>query len=1350
MKKWVFSLLCLLYVVSGAARIYDIKYLGVQDGMTNNYVQDIVQDKAGLFWFATEEGLNRFDGSRFFTYYKDAGAGESISCDALSCLLDDPDRPFLWIGTQSDGLNLYDYEKDEFRYYRHDPYNPRSLSGNCVTDISASCNGHIWIATFTGGIDCLDHADTGFEHYNTQTVQGLPDNHFWCVLDDKCGHLYAGHVRNGLSVVDVRSRKAFNFRHEDNNPFSLSGNEVTCLYQDKNGHIWVGTNVGLDMFDPESRRFVHIAEKRIGKQRIYHISGFNDGRIWVGTERLGIMIINPKVSGYTSGEGLSCSFINTSDRLSGNDVRTLYEDRSGQIWAGLWEGGVNFLTTVRPLFQQITPSSDNGKHGLTDKSVMGLCFDRQGQLWVGTNSFGLNVLSSDLDRKGTFPKEIGPCIQAICRDTEDHLWFGAFNGGLYVRQENGAFKRILPKGTEDVRVLFEDDRKQMWVGTSEGVYLFDIRNMVLKHHLSMENNQVRAITQDVDKNIWIGTYGGGVEIYSPQYVLIKHLRAGQDGIIPSDVVTQLFSDSDNRIWVATNGGLLCLKSADDSAAILYDRRKGLENNHIRAIAEDHDKNIWISTNKGISCIVSERQEVINFNYRDNVPVHNFNDRSVAESADGKLFFGSAGSGICYFDPRRVLMKQPAPRVHFTALYLSRGTDQEDSLIFLAGKKNVCLHYDENNFRIGFSTLDFALKNQVEYSYRIEGLQDKWLVTSSDQIVLQDVPDGHYRFLIRARLRNQEWSEAGVLQLDVLPPFWLTWWAKLVYTVLALLLSALSVRSYKRHLNLKYLLKAEKINHEQEVRLNEERLRFFTNITHELKTPVTLILGPLDDMSRASGIPETIKHTLAVCYQSAVRLSELISQILEFRRTETDNRQLRVEKRNIVDTVHEVMLKYEELVQKPDLRFHFTASEPRIDVYFDKEIVSIVVDNLMSNAIKYTASGDISVFVRLVRREGKKLVEIVVSDTGHGISPEALPHIFERYYQEHGPHQASGIGIGLSLVKSLIDLHKGNIQVVSHLDKGTVFTVSLDADCIYPEALHGWEVTTQRTEHVLMKDAHVADSSNMPDEENPEKLSLLIVEDHKDLREYIVDSFREEFTVYEADDGTKGLAIALDKIPDIIVSDVMMPNMDGMELCRHIKKDPRTSHIPVVLLTAKDTQSAQSEGYDAGADSYLTKPFTHALLESRIYNLILQHRRFIQQIEHSSVGIEEKKRQLRESLNQVDKAFFDKLEGVLAEHLSGDLDLGVLTREMAMSTSTLYRKIKNLTGLSPNEYIRKYKMQYAENLLLEGKYTISEIAFMVGMNSIAYFRRCFKAEYGVLPSEYLNRLKDKNNWMQDEK
>ena len=525
----------------------------------------------------------------------------------------------------------------------------------------------------------------------------------------------------------------------------------------------------------------------------------------------------------------------------------------------------------------------------------------------------------------------------------------------------------------------------------------------------------------------------------------------------------------------------------------------------------------------------------------------------------------------------------------------------------------------------------------------------------------------------------------------------------------------------------------------------ERMKndFISSVSHELRTPLTLILGPLEDMQKDTSLPVKQAQKLSVIHQSALRLLNLINQILEFRKTETQNKRLCVCKGNIAPLIYEIGLKYKELNQKTKIDFRIQIEKEEMLLFFDKEIVTIVLDNLISNAIKYTEQGCITLSLYQTVRNEVAYTEIKVSDTGYGISAEALPHIFDRYYQESGKHQASGTGIGLALVKNLVELHEGEIRAESVQNEGSTFYISLLTDNIYPNALHADSTEPAAKEDTAQ--ATISENTSEPTVDNGKPI-LLIVEDNEEIQKYIAESFSDSFEVITADNGEEGKQQALSHIPDIIVSDIMMPIMDGITLCRQLKEDVRTSHIPIILLTAKDSLQDKEEGYEVGADSYLTKPFSASLLRSRINNLLESRKKLITQFQAQPVSgnqtdLNEKRIIIAEALSKLDNEFIEKITLLIEENLSSEkIDITYLSDKMCMSGSTLYRKMKALTGLSTNEYIRKVKMQNAERLLLEGKFNISEIAYKVGMNSTGYFRQCFKEEFGVSPSDYLKQIK----------
>ena len=1302
MKKILLSIfLCLPFLLS--AQPYTIKHLSIREGLSNNHVVSIAQDKRGSLWFATEEGLNKFDGIRFLTYYKEETTGkQSITGNELNCLLDDPVDSILWIGTQRAGINAYNYANDSFITYRHNENNPKSLVTDDITKIIAASDGNLWICTYWKGVDYFDKQTGQFTHYNTETVPGFASNHIWSAIDGGNGLLYIGHVDRGFSILSIKDKTVKNFTHEPQNPNSLPGNEVTCVYKDKSGNIWIGTDRGVVLFNPEAESFIPFDDKtNCISHRVYDIHQLDDNRLWIAMEFGGIAVVDLSQQLFRSSDQIHALSIREGDDeygLSNSSIRCLLQDSFGNVWAGSWGGGINFIKREPSLFSTYKyspfPSTNNS---LNSKIASGVCMDKAGNLWIGTDGGGINVFNKgrriaiyNADNK----KFRSNTVQAALCDSKGGLWFGLFYGGIaYYNPKSQSFRQIFSedKSRTDVRSFHEDKQGNIWVGTSEGVYLIDCDSKTIKAHYNLENNLARCVLKDSEDQVWVGFFGGGLGLYDPQLQSIQLFNVLAK--FPSNTINALYEDSRKRLWVATGEGLVCFPSLTDRNYKVYQRESGLANTHIQAIGEDKAGNIWVSTNKGISCLVDSKD----------------------------------------------IFSRKSPPAFITNIEITDPLNKPEngqSTIALNGQKNVQLKYTQNSFSIRFNIQNYALVNQVEYAYMLKGLENSWYtLTDPNNVTFRNLPPGKYQFQVKTRMRNQAWSDATTsLNIRIAPPLWLTWWAKSFYILLSLIILFSILYAYKKRLDAEALYQLEKQSHEHEQELNNERLRFYTNITHELRTPLTLILGPLEDIQKSDTLSTKDAQKISVIHQSAIRLLNLINQILEFRKTETQNKKLCVSRDNLVPLIREIGLKYKELNRKPAVDIRLVVEKEHMPIYFDKEIIQTILDNLISNALKYTEKGSISIGIRQVERAEVNYTEIRVSDTGYGIKPEALPHIFDRYYQEGGKHQASGTGIGLSLVKNLVALHEGEIRVESAPNQGSTFYVSLLTDNSYPQALHAdSQEKESNVQHIEEAQVNQVSSSDKP--------ILLVVEDNPDICDYIAESFSDHFEVKTAANGKLGKESALKEIPDIIVSDIMMPVMDGNEMCRELKKDVRTSHIPIILLTAKDSLRDKEEGYQVGADSYLTKPFSASLLHSRIENL-LQSRRNLANHFSANAAISNKAAVITESLNKLDNEFIHKINQLIEERLSSDkIDISYLSDKMCMSNSTLYRKMKALTGLSTNEYVRKIRMKHAEQYLLEGKYNISEIAFKVGINNLFYFRQCFKEEFGYIPSEYLKRLKE---------
>lgn len=1344
MRK-IFVLWLLLLPVVSLAQPYTVKQLGIEKGLSNNYVVSIAQDKQGFLWFATEEGLNKFDGTRFITYLKNEDlTRQGITGNELNCLLDDPQDSILWIGTQRAGLNAYDYVNNTFLCYRHDGENPESLITDDVTKIVAATDGNLWITTYWRGVDYFDKKAGKFIHYNTQTVPGLASDNIWSVVDGGDGKLYMGHVHHGFSVLSLKDKKVKNFMYDPEDPVSLPGNGVTCIYKDLSGNIWLGTDRGLALFNPEAENFIHFHHSEDGvPHTVFDIRQFDGNKLWIAMEFGGIAILDLTQRMFLSPDQVRFQYIKEGDdeySLSNSTVRCLFQDSFKNVWAGMWGGGINFLSHESSYFNvySYSPIQHSGS-SLNNKTASSVCVARDGKLWIGTDGGGINVFDKG-KRVAVYKEETGDLtdnsIQAALCDSEGNLWFGSFMGGVdFYDVKKKSFHQIFPKDKtgEDVRALYED-AEYVWIGTSNGIYKVRLHDKGIADHYTVENNLVRCISKDNLNRLWIGTFGGGLGVFDEHFQCVKLFNV--TSLFPSNTINTVYMDSQNRMWIGTGEGLVCFPSSQSWDYKVYRSEEGLSNVHIRAITEDNHGNIWVSTNKGISCLLKDKEVFYNYDHWDNVPMGNFMSGSVAEAKDGTLYFGSI-NGLCRFNPDQVLEKRESPAAIITEMRIFgplRDTDSNEKVMALEGQSEVRLSYMQNNFSVTFNIQNYALADQVEYAYMLKGLENSWYtVTDPNNVTFRNIPPGNYCFQVKTRIRNQEWAdEIASLDIRIDPPVWLTWWAKLFYILSGVSVLYFILHAYKKKLDMESLYELEKKNHEQEQELNNERLRFYTNITHELRTPLTLILGPLEDMQKSNSLSGKDSQKISVIHQSAIRLLNLINQILEFRKTETQNKKLCVSRDNLAALVHEIGLKYKELNRKPEIDFCLEIEQEDMSLFFDKEVVTIILDNLISNAIKYTEKGTITLGLHQVVRNNIHHTEISVSDTGFGIAPDALPHIFDRYYQEGSEHQASGTGIGLALVKNLVVLHEGEIRVESSLNVGSTFYVSLLTDNTYPHVLH-----TDSTEKTSDEKGEK--------EENTEpvhsgKRILLIVEDNRDICDYIVESFSDDFEVRTAANGEQGLEQALGCIPDIIVSDIMMPVMNGIVMCRKLKEDLRTSHIPIILLTAKDSLQDKEEGYQVGADSYLTKPFSATLLHSRIHNLLESRKLLAERFNTNSILID-KRAAVTESMNKLDNEFLEKINKLIEDRLSSEkIDIGYLSDAMCMSNSTLYRKMKALTGLSTNEYIRKIKMQYAERLLLEGKYNISEVAFKVGINSTVYFRQCFKDEFGMAPSDYLKKIK----------
>ena len=1011
---------------------------------------------------------------------------------------------------------------------------------------------------------------------------------------------------------------------------------------------------------------------------VVNIAQDYQGFIWIATE-----------SGLNKFDGTEVTVYNTQNSaLSSNELNTVYCDPSTRtVYIGTQRHGLCVYDCVS---QQFT-ACYNSQNGLLSSDVTDLSRAADGGIWVTHYHLGVEHFDP---KSHTFT----PWRMSDIAHFEGTSWCSRDdgNGHLYVGHDGQGMSLIDLKQRTCRSFTHQDDLH------------------------SLPGNIVHCIFIDRDHRVWVGT-NNGLALFHPEqgtFTTFRHEEGNPHSLL-SNYVYDIGQADDGRLWVCTQmGGVSILDpQALSSGDVRFDnigagQRDGISSANARCFFQDSFGNIWIGNyRQGIDFLSYERPI-----FRTLLPTDSSTDASGANQVwslavdNRSLLWAGCENRLVAFDGER-----------------------EAFTLELTGLASPNTH-DENTFHIAFNVMDYTRSRQVEYAYLMEGLHTAWFENGNDhRVMFRNLPPGTYTFRVKARLRNQPWStDETSVSIRILPPLWLTGYAKLFYLAVGCLLLYLALRFYKHRLELENRLKLERHQHENDRKLNDERLRFYTNMTHELRTPLTLILGPLEDLLQDKTLSPGHANKLSAIRDSSVRLLNLINQLLEFRKTETENRRLCVERADLGKLVQEIGLRYKELNSNAQVDFRLSIAPTDTTLYFDPDVMTIILDNLLSNAIKYTPQGSISLSIATETTDGTRHTVIRISDTGHGISAEALPHIFERYYQEDSPHRASGTGIGLALVKSLVSLHQGTIDAKSTPGEGSTFTVSLLTDNFYPDALH----KESRTDAVPPEAA----SGEQPETTEDNRPIVLVVEDNADIREYIRSSLADRYNVVTAADGQEGLDAAQQQIPDLIVSDIMMPVMDGVTLCRLVKEDVQTSHIPVILLTAKDSTRDKEEGYAAGADSYLSKPFSAGLLISRIDNLLDNRRRLARLIgsQQTEEPGQEETDALRK-LSKLDRNFLEKVNRVIEENMSLErMDIAFIADKMCMSHSTLYRKVKALMNISVNELVRDAKMRHAATLLESGEYTVTEVSDMTGFSSVPYFRQRFKEKYGMSPSEFMKK------------
>jgi ligand-binding sensor domain-containing protein/signal transduction histidine kinase/DNA-binding response OmpR family regulator len=1329
--------------------------------------------------------VNRYDGYHFENFYNQKDNPFSLSNNFTNTILCDKDNE-IWIGTL-DGLCKYDYTSERFTVFRNIDGDSTSLSNNEITCLAISKNGNVWIGTNNGGLNLYNKKSNNFIRYahNPSSQGTIASNNIYSLYEDGNGILWIGHFDAGLDYLDLKSGKIGHVSILDNP--SRSYGQIRCIYQDNYGNNWIGTSTGLVHYILKSNRFeVYKYDPHstcsINGNMVNSINCDSENNLWVGTEENGLNIINLSTI-YATPNNICFKQIGMQENAYGLSIRSvlsIFKDHDKNIWIGTYSGGINFVSSISLKFQkyQHSPYDPNT---IGYPKVWGLCEDKSGNIWVGTDGAGLDKLNPQTNKiqhfrysKNNSTSISDDAILCAIRDYKNNLWFGTYRGGLNhyneksnnftVYKYNADRANSLPHN--DVRVIYEDPQHNLWIGTNGGGLCrynpdkdnFDIYT---PFNSKLTTGNVRAILGDSSGNLYIGTYSRGLDIFNPKTGKTRNFshQNNQSNSLSDNYVYSLAYAKNGDIWVGTGNGLNLFHVTTGTFEV-FNEKHGLANNFIHSILTDKNGDLWVSTNKGISKFLVAEKKFENFDSYDGLQSGEFLDGSAIYARNGLMWFGGI-NGLNAFNPEKVSKNPFQPKVVITGLQLyntpvkARTLENSQSPLSksISITKKIKLNYKQSVFTIDFVGLNYSFPEKTKYAYRIRNLDREWIECGNRRsATYRDLHAGHYTFEVRASNQDGLWTGPTSLDIFITPPFWKTWWAYLIYTsIIALFVYLVYIYNKKQHTLKNYLL-LEQVSHQKDLELNQERFRFFTNISHEFRTPLTLILGPVEELIEKEEPNSALGRKLALIFKNARKLLDLINMLLDFRKVETGNMELKVAQSNIVKFSRDLVMGYHDIAAKKNISIQFNASSEHIDVWFDREKFEIIYNNLLSNALKFTPVGG-NISVNITERKSQMLqpecdiVEISVADDGIGIAEKHINHIFDSYYSIEHSEGIKGTGIGLALTKSLVEMHKGKIAVRSIEKQGSCFIIEIrkgNSHFNNYQLIETVQETGVRKIQQQLRTPGGPDEdqtgNNISDIDNPEdKKIMLIVEDEPDVRSYIAGNFTEKYNVIEADNGVEGYKLACKFIPDIIISDVMMPEMDGAELCRKIKATVSTSHIPVILLTARTSITHKKEGYETGADSYVTKPFSVDLLGSRVENLLKSRDQLKKYFTRAMLF-----QPTVVNVESPDDKFIRQLIELIEKNISEpDFDITKLTNELGMSRPVIYRKVKALTDYSIVEFIRTIKMNRAAQLLRTGQYRVSQAAYMVGFNDPKYFTRCFKEQFNINPSD-LTRNQDSIN------
>ena len=1351
MKKTFFYILFIFLCVQcfSQSSLYRLKNITTVNGLSQSSVIAIHQDLQGQMWFGTRDGLNRYDGSTITVFRNNPKDSLSI-CNNDILSIEGDKSGNLWIGTYN-GLNYYNPVSNVFKHFFHQN-SATSLCNNTIWNIK-EINNEIWIAT-SGGLSIFNKKTQKFTSvsHNSKNDSSLPNNFVLSIYKTKNGVIWVG-TANGLCQLVSRKGNSFVFKQ-----FYSSNNEslyVQDIKEDKFGTMCIATKQhGLLKLDLKSNKLVSYSSN-LSKSDVRSIDFDKNGIAWVGTYEGMFTIQN---------NGSVVKVYNNPDKkLSFGKIKSVFTDKNGSVWIGSYYNGISFWDESNNNFTNINQNS--GSSALSYDVVSSIASDSR-SIYIGTEGGGITVLDSKTGLTSTINGVTVNNVKSLYLSNSGILWIGTFTEGIaaYDTKSKRFVNELINPNLKSILkesgvYVIKRGRKEgiLWIGTfGKGLIRYDINSKTYKvigndnfYDNFLTNSRVRTLLIDKKDNLWIGTQSGlnviNLNDFDNNTYQIKHYFF-DNKLLSGDDILSLYQDKSGKIWVGTKAKGLYVYNGSNFNKIKI-KKDDFEVTSIHSISEDDSGNLWMSSNFGIVKYNLKTKRNFIYDQKEGLVSNEFNDNAFLKLGNNKFYYGGP-SGITYFDTKKLPVNKYSPQVVLTDFKIANksiNVANENDILekSIAFTKTLTLSYDKANFTINFAAPNFINSTNNQYSYRLVGLDNEWTTTSSTFATFTIQNSGTYTFEVKGANNDGVWNNTPTtLEIVVKPAPWKSWWAICIYLMLiwASLYGFVWIIKSKEKLRQELLLEYRESERRKED--NNAKLQFFTNISHEFRTPLTLILGPLQQiLLNYNGTNEMYKKLLVI-ESSANHLLKLINRLMDFRKYETNQFTLEAAEGNIVKYVKEIFLSFTEYAKDGGYKYTFESSNDEIALYFDRLKLERVFYNLISNAFRYTPKGG-EIMVRI--RKEKKEVIIEVDDNGAGIAKEYEDKIFDLFFEiptnyEVQSNYNKGTGIGLSIVKNIVNLHKGSINVVNKPTNGVIFKVVMKSGRKHlsdREIIKDFKISDDVAQYqVQLENAQSIDQQDINDiEVSEDKLTVLIVEDHKVLRSFMKNLLKKEYNVIVAENGEIGLKKALKFIPDLIVSDVIMPEMVGTELCAKIKENIKTSHIPVILLTSRSSLIYKIEGLESGADDYISKPFDLTEFKLRIKNLLASKQRL-----KTKFSSENSFTPSEIAVSSLDEQLLKKAFKVVEENISNEqFDIPFFCAELGVSRTMLFTKIKAWTNFTPNEFIHEIRMKRAAQLLEQNKINISQISYKVGFNNPKYFSKCFQKKFGETPSQYQSKF-----------